>query len=66
MSEREACELLDYIELERKPGSAYCYQIGNGEWVCIVKNPFWFCWSFACWLKLRQSIENRHPLEVAS
>lgn len=60
MSKKEAYELLDYILLERKPGAADVRQIGNGDFVVILKNLCYFLWSFADWIVFRQREERKY------
>ncbi len=49
MSYREAQELLDSIESERKPGSAAVYRIGNGEHIGIWQrfDQKWAIWKLS-------------------
>lgn len=65
MSEQQAQELLDYIELDHKPGYAYMRQLASGPWVVIVGKGDYFCWSFADWTAYRQAEEHKALQEVS-
>ena len=58
MSEREARELLDYVELDHAPGFARVHQLGSGAWVVIIGDGDYFLWQFRDWVVFRQAEER--------
>jgi len=59
MTQREAFDLLDYIELERKPGEASVRQLGNGEFVVILRWHGYHLFSFSDWRAYLRELEEK-------
>jgi hypothetical protein len=59
LNKREAYELLSRIEIDSRVGPAVARQIGNGEWVVILKARTWHCFEPADYVKYLQLLEQK-------
>jgi hypothetical protein len=62
MSREEAELLYSYVLLDCTPAAAQLRQIGNGEWVVIMKRWGWHCWHAGDYHRFCQLVEVRDPL----
>jgi len=69
MNKREAYELLERIEQDDATGPADVRQIGNGEWVVILKARSWHLWDLADYyqyLSEKQQAKQEDARELAA